>query len=400
LIKDSGEPTITHRFHRDRFTWLAYLLLAFYGYFLNILGPVTPFLKEELRLSYTVSSLHFTAFAVGILVVGLGGHHLIRRAGRWRSLWIGTAGMSLGALLLLAGRSPVMTIGAAFFMGLVGSLILAAVPSALSDRHGELRAVALSEANVVASLVSATAPLMVGWFVRLTGDWRLALGIAAFTPLLMYGAFWKASPPLVDADQEVRGRARRPLPGLYLVFWLALVLVVAVEFCMIFWSADYLEHGLGLPKVEAAQAVSLFLAGMILGRLAGSRLVQRFSTHKLITAALLLASAGFLLYWSAGSVLLGVSGLFLTGLGVASLYPLTLSLAIGAAPDYMDQASARATLASGVAILALPLVLGRLADAVGIRLAYGVVSLLLASAFLIVQLTARFYPARHPVAET
>lgn len=53
-------------FHRDRFTWLAYLSLAFYGYFLNVLGPITPFLKEELRLSYTVSSFHFTAFAVGI----------------------------------------------------------------------------------------------------------------------------------------------------------------------------------------------------------------------------------------------------------------------------------------------------------------------------------------------
>ena len=30
-----------HRtFHRDRFTWLAYLSLAFYGYFLNVLGPI------------------------------------------------------------------------------------------------------------------------------------------------------------------------------------------------------------------------------------------------------------------------------------------------------------------------------------------------------------------------
>ena len=59
--------TIT--FHRDRFTWLAYLLLALYGYFINILGPLTPFLKDELGLSYTVSSLHFTAFAAGMLLV-------------------------------------------------------------------------------------------------------------------------------------------------------------------------------------------------------------------------------------------------------------------------------------------------------------------------------------------
>src|SRR5687768_1472233 len=169
--------------HRDHFTWLAYLSLAFYAYFLNVLGPITPFLKEELRLSYTVSSFHFTAFAVGILLIGLGGHLLVQRIGRWRSLWIGVIGMSLSALLLLTGRSPIITIGASFLMGLVGSLILAIVPAALSDGHGELRAVALSEANMLSSVVATTAPLMVGWFAHFTGGWRLALGIVAFTPI-------------------------------------------------------------------------------------------------------------------------------------------------------------------------------------------------------------------------
>ncbi|MCK7485401.1 MAG: hypothetical protein MZU97_07455 [Bacillus subtilis] len=35
-------------------------------------------------------------------------------------------------------------------MGLVGSLIIAIVPAALSDQHGGMKAVALSEANVIA----------------------------------------------------------------------------------------------------------------------------------------------------------------------------------------------------------------------------------------------------------
>src|SRR5512136_2214247 len=128
-------------FRRDRFTWLAYLLIAFYGYYLNILGPITPFLKDELKLSYTVSSLHFTAFAVGILLVGLGGHLVIERLGRRNSLWVGGFGLGLSALLLIAGQTPVFTVGASFIMGLVGSLILAIIPASLSDEHGEMRAV-------------------------------------------------------------------------------------------------------------------------------------------------------------------------------------------------------------------------------------------------------------------
>ncbi len=384
-------------FYRDRFTWLAYLLLAFYGYFLNVLGPITPFLKSELRLSYTIGSLHFTAFAVGILLVGLGGHLLIQRIGRWRSLWTGAIGMSLSALLLVMGQTPVVTIGAAFFMGLIGSLILAIVPSALSDQHGELRAVALAEANVIASLVATTAPLLVGWFAHATGDWRLALGLVAFTPIVMYLGLGKIGSPAAVSIQADPAQAKQPLPGLFWIYWIAIVLAVSVEFCMISWSADYVENVLGLIKADAAQAVSLFLAAMIVGRLIGSRLVQRFSTRKLVVASILIASIGFLVYWQAKSALLGLGGLFITGLGVASLYPLILSLAIGAANNNTSQASARATLASGTAILTLPLVLGRLADAAGIQQAYGVVVFLLLGVFLIIQIAGRVSRARQSV---
>jgi fucose permease len=128
---------------------------------------------------------------------------------------------------------------------------------------------------------------------------------------------------------------------------------------------------------------------MILGRMAGGRLVQRFSTRSVVTISIVIASIGFLLFWRTEHVFLGLSGLFLTGLGVANLYPLILSLAIGAAEGNTVQAGARATLASGTAILALPLALGRVADAMGIRSAYAVVLLLLVTIFLIIWIAGR-----------
>jgi fucose permease len=373
----------THSLHRDGLTWLAYLLLAFYGYFLNVLGPITPFLQEELRLSYTVSSLHFSAFAVGMLLAGFGGHLVVRRIGRWRSLWLGAAGMSLNALVLLLGREPAVTIAASFLMGLVGSLILTIVPAALSDRHGELRAVALSEANIISSIVSTSAPLMVGWFAGWLGSWRWSLGLVALAPIVLFLGLGKAAAPVAAPETSGPAGARRSLPALFWIYWVGLVLAISVEFCMIFWSANYLEGVLGMPTAGAAQAVSLFLAGMILGRVAGSRLVARFSPRRLVAASLVLALAGFLAFWLTGSAWAVLGGLFLTGLGVANLYPLILSLAMGAAADRAVQASARATLASGTAILALPLALGRLADLTGLRPAYGVVALLLVSVLLV-----------------
>lgn len=378
-----------HRtFHRDHFTWLAYLSLAFYAYFLNILGPITPFLKDELGLSYTVSSLHFTAFAIGILCVGLGGHLIVQQLGRVGSLWLALFGMSLSAIFLLLGRNPVVTIGASFLMGLIGSLILIIVNAALSDQHGEFKAVALTEANVIASLLSTAAPLLVGWFAQWTGQWRYALGIMALTPVFMFlGLRNNSAPGSSAADGSTR--SGKSLPRLFWLYWVALFLGVAVEFCMVFWSADYLEQVLGVAKASAAQAVSLFLAAMILGRIAGSRLVQRFSTRAVVTVSIVIAGIGFLLYWRAESSPAGLVGLFLTGLGIANLYPLIMSLAINAAEGDTVQAGARATLASGTAILALPLALGRFADALGIRAAYGIVLILLISVFLINLLAGR-----------
>jgi fucose permease len=382
-------------FHRDRFTWLLYLSIAIYGYFLNVLGPITPFLKDELDLNYTVSSFHFTAFAIGILLVGAGGHLVIERIGRQRSLWLGLFGMSLSTLLLIAGKNPVITIGASLLMGSIGSLILAIVPAALSDQHGDSKAVALSEANSFSSLISTAAPLMVGWFAGYAGGWRLALAIMACMPVFMFMALRKDTSENAASVQVDSSQDKHSLPALYWVYWTAIVLGVSVEFCMIFWSADYLEKGLGLLKADAAKAVSLFLAGMIVGRFVGSRLVQRYSTGKVITASILTAGIGFLFFWLTENIWVGLLSLFITGLGVANFYPLILSQAINAAEGRTIQAGARATLASGTAILALPLALGSLADAVGIRPAYGIVLILLICIFLISQIAGRISATGH-----
>ena len=370
-------------FRRSGFTWLAYLMLAFYGFMLNSLGPITPFLKREMGLSYTVSSLHFTAFAAGILLVGGFGHRLIRRAGRRRSLWIGAAGMSAGAMMLATGRTPAVTLPAALLMGLVGSLILVIVPSALSEEHGERRGVALAEANVLASGLSIAAPLLVGWLAATAAGWRLGLGLVALAPAALYLGLGRTRAPVQAAAAPVSDA--RPLPKLFWCYWAALILSVAVEFCMLSWSGDFLAHGLGLGANRSSQMTSLFLAGMMTGRWVGSRMVRHGGEHRLVLGSILTAIGGFLLFWLAGSAALVLAGLLITGLGVACLYPMLQSLALRATPGQAVQASARTTLASGVAILASPLLLGSLADAMGIARAYGVVTVLLLGVFALVQ---------------
>ena len=56
------------RLDRDRLTWLAYLQVAAYGYFLYGFGPTVSLLRDEQGISRTLSGLHGTALAVGALL--------------------------------------------------------------------------------------------------------------------------------------------------------------------------------------------------------------------------------------------------------------------------------------------------------------------------------------------
>ena len=76
------------------------------------------------------------------------------------------------------------------------------------------------------------------------------------------------------------------------------------------------------------------------------------------------------------------------GLGVAPLYPLTIGFAIGAAGAAADAASARFMMAVGMAVISAPVLLGAVADEVGLRSAQLVLPALLAAAFI------SFVPAR------
>ena len=109
----------------------------------------------------------------------------------------------------------------------------------------------------------------------------------------------------------------------------------------------------------------------------GGPLTRRFGSERLIAVALAVAAAGFAVFWLVPSSTAAVVGLGITGSGVSLLYPLTLALGIAAAGGRTDSAAARAAFAAGIAIAVAPFVLGGLADASDLQVAYAIVPALL-----------------------
>lgn len=377
-------------FVRERGTWLSYAFLSFYSYFINSMGPLTVFIKNDMGLSYTIASLHYSAFALGILLIGLVGGRLVSRIGRWRALWLAVAGLCIGAIALILGQTSLITIGASFVMGFVGSLIMVLVPSILADIHGASRAVALSEANVLAEIVAACAPLLLGFFSQSAGSWRPAMAAPLLAPAAMV-FFFRRERSVIDGKGQNQAAAvsREPLPRIYWAYWIGILLAEAAEFGMTSWTSDYLATSVGMSKVHAAWSVSLFMVAVIVGRLAGSHLVRHFALQTLMLASIAVAAIGFAAYWLGAGVgaFVVLAGLFVAGLGISGLYPFVMSLALGVAGAQTVRASANATLAAGAAILCLPLILGRLADSFSIRQAYLAIPVVLAALAVLVVAT-------------
>jgi MFS family permease len=392
LNKATSHPQ--ERFVRYPFTWATYALVGYFAYLQTVLGPLMPFLRAEQGFSYTVASLHFSAFALGAVPVGFFGDRVAGRWGRRASLWGGGAGMAAGALLLAVSPVTPGTILGAFLMGTCGSLLVITTQAILADKYGEWSAVAITESNVAASACAILASLAVGVFAAAGLGWRAALIPPVAALVLLAVRFLNEPLGRARTHESASGEASSALPMRFWVYFGVLFLGISVEWCVAYWGADFLENGVGLERSAAATALSVFFVAMLSGRILGSRLARRLPGGILLLATLCVAFAGFPVFWLAALPALSLLGLFVVGLGVGSIYPLAISVGVAAAPGRTDTATSRLGLAGGGAILTAPFVLGAFADRVGIESAYGIVVPLLFAAVVLTLVAWRMGASR------
>lgn len=372
-------------FKRDRFTWFAYIMLGYFAYLQALPGTIMPFLRDELDLSYSLGGLHLSMLALGSVLVGAYGEAIVRRVGRRAALSWGATLTAIGALIFATGLHVALTIGGSFIIGLGGTMVLAMVNATLAEKFDHLRSYALTEANIVASIFAMIGPLLAGLFALFFIGWRGTLVVPVILWVVLRLRYFKTvdvpDERLAHAiDPETTQGKRTPLPLEYWPFWWVIVLGVAVEWCIAFWGAAYLDDVVELQSSTAAALMTVFFVAGVLGRAGGSMLTRRYPSEILLLSALLLAFVGFLFFWLAPVAWLNVLGLFVLGIGILNVYPLGVSAATNAAPTLPDLASTRVTLGVGTAMILMPQSVGALADALGMQQALMLVVFLLSGA--------------------
>jgi predicted MFS family arabinose efflux permease len=368
---------------RDRPTWISYVEISLIAFFTMGYGSTLALLRDEQGTTRTVAGMHAAVLALA----GVGAAALVPRlAARWgRSSLIrrSMACMALGILLYTVPAGPLVTLPAIALVGVGFTSAVVGINAFILDHQRGAGPAALTQANALAAVAGFLSPLVVGAGAATILGWRAGLWalVIAIVVAEVIRARVSRVFDVVRAHAGSEGRLRE-LPSR---FWWSCALIgclSAVEACTFTWSADLLREQAGLGPASAAAGLGAVSAGMVLGRLLGSRLAESISIDALLRLAIAFAGLSVLLAWVARSPALLLACLFLVGLGISVNWPLGVSRVVAASGGRANRGASLASVSGGIAAGTFPFMMGAWADQVGIHTAF-----LMVPALLLVALT-------------
>ena len=240
---------------------------------------------------------------------------------------------------------------------------------------------AFSAGGVVGAL-SAGALLSAGVDYR-----RLYLGVLIPLGAVILAVATTRFPPQGEPpayERPERPELYRNLPLLLIALIATLALLSEGE--MEHWSGVYLRQTLGLSALLGGSGVAVFYAAMAVGRLGAAIVIGRFGNRLTLLGAGVLTACGMTLALATREPLLVVAGFLVVGLALSAVVPIAFSVAGDLAPERAGAAISVVTTLGYGGFLLGPVIVGGLAEVIGLRAALGIIAL---SGLLIVALTLR-----------
>ena len=156
------------------------------------------------------------------------------------------------------------------------------------------------------------------------------------------------------------------------------------------WSALLLTSEQGMDATRAGLGYAAFAAAMTVGRLTGDRVVSRLGGKRVLLLGGLCSAAGFFVAVLAPSAPLALVGFLLVGLGASNVVPILFTAAGNQSAMPAGLAIGAITTLGYAGILAGPAVIGFVAHAVSLNLAFAG----LGGAMLVIAASARLGAAR------
>ena len=363
------------------------LIFLVSGIAMSTWAPMVPYVKVRLGLDDAQLGAALLAFGGGSMLsmpfVGWLAHRLGNRA----------VIMSAGLLMCLAlpalahVSSVTMLVGTLLYFGMMLGAVDVAMNAyavevehrsgdrLMSGFHGLFSVGGLSGAALLSGLLALG--------LALPGA-AITIAIAlAFTVLwLRHGLRGDAFSGGVDIEE--RSRPGMPSARAWLLGLMCFVSFMA-EGSMLDWSAVFLRDVRGMASASAGFGYACFSVAMAAGRFTGDRLIARYGPVWVVRVGAGVAVVGFLLVACVPQTMATLLGFVLIGLGASNIVPVMFSAA-GRLPGAPPAVSiATATTLGYVGLLSGPALIGFVAHASSLSVAFVAVAVLL----VLVGLSAR-----------
>lgn len=356
------------------------------GWCIGGLGPVLVLGARDLGIPRHQLAWLGSAFGLGLLGAGALGRRILRH-GAEPVTRVGAGLVAAGVALLAFGDSFPMLVAGGLLQGAGCSAFLIATPALIGvdDRPRRL-AIAVG----ASSIAGLAAPGAIALADQILPSGRLVLA-AALIWLIPVAVRRLTAPQGIGIDRQgADALARGKMSPDTWYRWFAIVFAVSAEFFFWTWGAARLVDG-GAETDQASGLAAAFAVGMALGRIIGPRSLRSLEPIQL--SGLVAGMAAILVVLDLPMPTL-VGALFLAGLGIAVLYPISLARLLDDPGLPEERLIALAAFASGVAITITPMMLGLLDRVIAVQLAFGIVPLLLLG---VIMMQGRSSPRDRPV---
>ncbi|MFC4654990.1 MFS transporter [Rheinheimera marina] len=357
------------------------------------IGPVLPFIQQELPFSFSLASL---LTMLPVLAMGLGilcAHYFAQKLGPYLLIFWAAAAIGLATLIRLWSASVWDLILTAVVSGLGIAMVQAVAPAVIKQRFASHAALVMGWYISAIIAGAALAASLSAYLAEALQSWRLALGGWALLSVLALLAWFSQRSGL--RQLAAPGSGQNPLGyrkyrrGWTLAWFFGLVTCAFT--CVLAWLPAYYVE-LGWPEPKAGLLLGFMISMEVLSGIVSPMLASRLYDRRPVLLALaLLMLAGFagLVLWPAAAWLWAA----LLGLGIGGLFPLSLIVAMDHRKDAQQAASLTAFVqAVGYTLAAFsPLVAGLIRDLTqSFSLSWLVLALV---CLLVLWMAGRFNPA-------
>ena len=373
----------------------------------NVLGPIIPDIIDNFKLSLGLAGFLPFSFFVAYGVMSIPAGILVEKYTEKPVLIAAFVLAFAGALLFALFPKFSVALISLFLIGIGMAMLQVIINPLLRVSGGEVNYAFYSAlAQLVFGLASFLSPQLYSFLVLNvhTGDssflitildrlvpenlkWVSLYWVFTLITLVMIGLIWFIKFPKVELLEDEKIQVGHTFKDLLanryvILFFVGLFAYVGTEQGIANWTSRFLQtyHGID-PATQGADVISYFWGLMTVGCLLGLFLLKILDS-KLVLLMFTSGAIVALLTGLLGSTKIALIAFPLTGFFASVMYPVIFSLALNSVPKH--HGTFAGILCTGIAGGALvPLLIGGLAELIGLRFAMFIIFLTLGYIFSI-----------------